>query len=65
MEREPAKRGHLVVHTKVPRSYHDKENAIPTAAVMQPEIDEASCTCTHTIVRSVTNFLESRSRGGG
>jgi hypothetical protein len=59
MEREPAKRGHLVVHTKVPRSYHDKENVIPTAAVMQPEIDEASCTCararTHTHTHAHTH----------
>lgn len=44
LEREPSKRGHLVMHAKIQNSYHMKENTIPTAAVMQPEIDEASCT---------------------
>jgi len=43
IEREAHKRGHLVVHAKIQHTYHAKDNVIPTAAMMQPEIDEASC----------------------
>jgi hypothetical protein len=44
MERDPVKRGHLVVHNKVQQSYHAKENVIPTAGMMQPVLDAGSCT---------------------